>query len=52
MEVAKRRLIYSLLCLGLPVSGKAEYPERGLAFDFLADPDPATPWTIPEIHSL
>ena len=42
LEAAKRRLIYSLLCLGLPVSGKAEEPQRGLAFDFLADPAPGT----------
>ncbi len=37
MEAAKRRLIYSLLCLGLPVSSKDEDPQRGLAFEFLAD---------------
>ena len=42
LEAAQRRLIHSLLCLGLPVSGKAEDPELGLAFDFLADPDPCT----------
>ena len=46
LEAAKRRLIYSLLCLGLPLSGKAEDPQRGLAFDFLADPDPGTPGAI------
>ena len=46
LEAAKRRLIHSLLCLGLPVSGKAEDPQCGLAFDFLADPDPGTPGTI------
>ena len=40
MEAAKRRLIYSLLCLGLPVSSKDEDPQRGLAFEFLADPAP------------
>jgi hypothetical protein len=37
LELAKRRLIYTLLELGLPVEGKAENPERGLAFDFLQD---------------
>jgi len=37
MEIAKRRLLYTLLGLGLPVETKAENPERGLAFDFLAD---------------
>jgi hypothetical protein len=52
MEAAKRRLIYSLLCFGLPVSDKAEDPQRGLAFDFLADPDPGTPGaiTVPTGH--
>ena len=52
MEAAKRRLIYSLLCFGLPVSDKAEDPQHGLAFDFLADPDPGTPGaiTVPTGH--
>src|SRR5208283_4504837 len=44
LEAAKRRLIYSLLCLDLPLSGLAEDPQRGLAFDFLADPAPSTIW--------
>ena len=39
LEVAKRRLVYSLLSLGLPVYNKADDPERGLAFQFLANPD-------------
>ena len=40
LETEKRRLIYSLLRLGLPVvSGEAE--PNGLAFDFLADSGPA-----------
>jgi hypothetical protein len=47
LETAKRRLIYSLLCLDLPVASKAEDPERGLAFEFLADPDPNTPGAAP-----
>jgi hypothetical protein len=37
MEVAKRRLLFTLMGLGLPVESKAEEPERGLAFDFLQD---------------
>src|SRR5688572_15069699 len=37
LEIAKRRLIYSLLGLGLPVRAKTEDSERGLGFDFLAD---------------
>ncbi|WP_204487420.1 zinc-binding metallopeptidase family protein [Archangium primigenium] len=36
LEVAKHQLVYGLLRLGLPVVGKGEEPERGLAFDFLA----------------
>ncbi len=38
IEVAKRRLMYSLLRLKLPVPTRAEDPETGLAFDILADP--------------
>jgi hypothetical protein len=40
LEVAKHRLVYSLLRMGLPVVSKAVDPERGLWFDFLADPNP------------
>jgi hypothetical protein len=39
LEVAKRRLIYSLLRLGLPVANKTVDPERGLVFDLLAESD-------------
>lgn len=39
IEVAKRRLGYSLLNLRLPVSNRIKDPERGLAFEFRADPD-------------
>lgn len=38
LEVAKRRLVYSLLALGLPVVPKSVDPEQGLEFHFLADP--------------
>ena len=37
MEGAKRRLIYSLLNLGLPVMNKLGDPQRGLVFRFLSD---------------
>ncbi len=37
LEVAKRRLVYSLLYLDLPVTNRADDPQRGLAFEFLAD---------------
>jgi hypothetical protein len=36
-EIAKRRLIYSLLDLGLPVVSKAVDAKQGLAFQFRAD---------------
>jgi hypothetical protein len=42
LEIAKRRLLYTLMGLGLPVETKAENPAGGLAFDFLqqsADPN-------------
>jgi hypothetical protein len=38
LEVAKRRLVYTLLGLDLPLQNRFEDPERGLAFEFLADP--------------
>jgi hypothetical protein len=38
IEVAKHRLVYSLLRLGLPVESKAKAPDTGIAFDFLAPP--------------
>jgi hypothetical protein len=37
LETAKRRLLYTLLELGLPVASKAEDPAGGLAFAFMAD---------------
>ena len=37
LEIAKRRLVYSLLRLGLPVRNKAEDPQKGLSFYFLAE---------------
>jgi hypothetical protein len=38
IESAKRRLLYTLYGLGLPVTGRDEDPVGGLAFEFLADP--------------
>ena len=40
IEVAKHRLVYSLLRLRLPVESKQGEEETGIAFDFLADTDP------------
>ena len=42
LETAKRRLIYTLLNLHLPLTN-----ETGLCFEFLADPDPDTPGATP-----
>ncbi|GGC66754.1 zinc-binding metallopeptidase family protein [Chelatococcus reniformis] len=43
IEIAKHRLFYTLLRLGLPLRTRAESAE-GLAFDFLADPsEPSLP---------
>ncbi len=37
LELAKHRLFYALLRLGLPLKNRLDDPEHGLAFDFLAD---------------
>jgi hypothetical protein len=37
IEIAKRRLFYTLLKLGLPIANRSQDP-HGLAFDFLEDP--------------
>ena len=37
LEMAKRRVLYTLVHLGLDVKSKAEEPESGLAFAFLAE---------------
>jgi hypothetical protein len=37
LEQSKRRLIYTLLQLGLPVESRSDDPERGLAFAFKQD---------------
>ena len=42
LEVAKRRLVYSLLKLQLPLANRIIDPDRGLTFDFLVDPPDAT----------
>jgi hypothetical protein len=38
IEIAKHRLFYSLLRLGLPLENRADDPDHGLVFDFLQDP--------------
>lgn len=43
LEVAKHRLFYTILRLGLPFKNRRQDPENGLAFDFLDDaPDGST----------
>jgi hypothetical protein len=42
LEAAKRRLVYGLLALQLPLHDKQDDPEKGLAFSFLADPEQYT----------
>jgi hypothetical protein len=37
LETAKRRLVYALLSLELPLSSKVQEPVRGLEFQFLSD---------------
>jgi len=41
IEVAKRRLAYSLLSWGLPLPPKTEDPVNGVSFEFLEQIDPA-----------
>jgi hypothetical protein len=40
IEIAKHRLVYSLLRLQLPLNVKKENEEEGIVFDFLADTSP------------
>lgn len=47
LEQAKRRLIYSILELKLPLVSKRDDPDRGLAFEFLADASPQHPEAKP-----
>jgi hypothetical protein len=47
IEVAKRRLLYTLFALGLPLEGRDVDPQRGLAFEFLADPAPPLEFADP-----
>jgi hypothetical protein len=45
IETAKRRLLYTLFALGLPVVGQDRDPRSGLAFAFLADAPAGTEFT-------
>lgn len=37
IELAKKYLFYSLMRWHLPIPNRIEYPDKGLAFEFLAD---------------
>lgn len=39
LEAAKRRLLFTLIQLGLPIRNRLDDPEQGLTFEFLADTD-------------
>jgi hypothetical protein len=43
LEVAKRRLVYTLMGLGLPLANRDDDPDQGLAFEFLAASQPGAP---------
>ena len=43
LETAKRRLLYTLQGLGLPVISRDDDPASGLQFDFLANTEPHNP---------
>ncbi len=47
LEQAKRRLVYSILSLKLPLRNKQEDPENGLAFEFLEGPELNQPEKTP-----
>lgn len=43
LEIAKRKMIYGLISLGLPIIPKAENSEKGFGFSFMADLPPGVP---------
>jgi hypothetical protein len=43
LEAAKRRLLFTLIELGVPIPNRLDDPERGLAFEFLGDADRDAP---------
>jgi hypothetical protein len=46
LELAKRRLLYTLYCLGLSVTDQGKSHQVGLTFDFLADLEAGGPATV------
>ena len=51
LERSKRRLLYSLLKLGLPVVSKSVQPDGGLAFSFMSDLDAPSGQTVVTGHA-
>lgn len=47
IESAKRRTLYSILELRLPLASRREDPERGLTFRFMSDSQPTSEFTEP-----
>jgi len=43
LEAAKRRLLFTLIELGVPIPNRLDDPERGLTFEFLGDADRDAP---------
>lgn len=52
LEAAKRRLVYTLMSLKLPLVNRQDDPEGGLAFDFLADPAEGDPVLTGHVHGV
>ena len=47
LEAAKRRALYTLLALRLPIISKREDPQMGLQFRFMTDKDSGSEFTVP-----
>lgn len=47
LEIAKRRALYTILELQLPLASKLEDPEHGMMFRFMTDHEPASEFTEP-----
>lgn len=52
IELAKRRMVSSLLALRLPVVPRSEDPQRGLAFDILVSLPGAPPVVTGHVHGV
>ena len=52
LEAAKRRLIYSLRQLHVPIESRLDNPEHGLSYEFLSDADSKTPVLTGHAHGV